>query len=174
MQTQVGKLVAQVHSCWNWKCAVMSAVARSLVYVAAMARGNRQHELGVVLVEIAYVTLTAGIYAGMQQRALGLPRRWLGNAIIVVGVPGLAQALDWLVHRAVGATAPARATLAVCCFAAISALFHLHVMRNGAFLSGYGRSLASDFRRMPRLIAGFALKPLALFAGFAVLPETAD
>jgi hypothetical protein len=147
----------------------MSAVARSAVYAAAMARGNRQHELGVVLVEIAYVTLTAGIYAGMQQRALELRRRWLGNAIVVVGVPGLAQALDWLVHRAVGEAAPARATVAVCCFAAISALFHLHVMRNGAFLSGYGRSLASDFRRMPRLIAGFVLKPLALVGVLAAL-----
>jgi hypothetical protein len=87
------------------------------------ARGNQQGRLGVVLVEIAYVTLTAGIYAGMQQQALVLRRRWLGNAIIVVGVPGLAQGLDWLAHRAVGAAAPARATLAVCCFAAISALF---------------------------------------------------
>jgi hypothetical protein len=153
----------------------MSAVARSLVYAAAMARGNQQHELGVVLVEIAYVTLTAGIYAGMQQRALGLRQRWLGNAVVVVGVPGLAQALDWLVHLVVGAAAPARATLAVCCFAAISALFHLHVMRNGAFLSGYGRSLVSDFRRMPRLIAGFVLRPLALIGlQAAALPEAAD
>lgn len=152
----------------------MSAVARSLVYAAAMARGSQQHELGVVLVEIAYVTLTAGIYAGLQQKALGLRHRWLGNAMIVIGVPGLAQALDWAAHGAVGAAAPARATLAVCCFAAVSALFHLHVMRNGAFLSGYGRSLVSDFRRMPRLIAGFALRPLALFGVLASLPETAE
>jgi hypothetical protein len=139
-----------------------------------MARGNRQHALGVVLVEIAYVTLTAGVYAGMQQQALGLRRRWLGNAIIVLGVPGLAQALDWAAHCALGAAAPTRATLAVCCFAAISALFHLHVMRNGAFLSGYGRSLVSDFRRMPRLIAGFVLRPLALLGVATALPDTAD
>jgi hypothetical protein len=72
MQAQPQKFLAQVHSCWNWKCAVISAIARSAVSAAAMARGNRQHELGVVLVEIAYVTLTAGIYASMQQQALGL------------------------------------------------------------------------------------------------------
>jgi hypothetical protein len=47
-------------------------------------------------------------------------------------------------------------------------------MRNGAFLSGCGRSLVSDFRRMPRLIAGFALRPLSLLGVFAALPETAD
>jgi hypothetical protein len=51
--------------------------------------------------------------------------------------------------------------LAVCVFAALSALFHLHVMRNGAFLTGTGRSLFDDFRSMPRLIAGFVVRPVA-------------
>jgi hypothetical protein len=58
--------------------------------------------------------------------------------------------------------------LAVCVFAALSALFHLHVMRKGAFLSGQGRSLLDDFRRIPRLVAGFVLSPVALCAGLLV------
>jgi hypothetical protein len=38
-------------------------------------------------------------------------------------------------------------------------------MRNGAFLTGgQGRTLADDFRRMPRLIAGLAMKPAAFLA----------
>jgi hypothetical protein len=53
--------------------------------------------------------------------------------------------------------------LAVSIFAALSALFHLHVMRNGVFLTGTGRSLFDDFRRMPRLIAEFVVRPIALF-----------
>jgi hypothetical protein len=157
-------LQAQALTCWNWKCALLSATGRSLVYLVAMARSGIRGSLAVVLVEIAYVALTAGIYAGMQQRALGLRSRLLGNLIIVFGVPGLAQALDWLTHRVMGAPAPARATLAVCFFAAVSALFHLHVMRNGAFLTGQGRSLLHDFCRMPRLIATFVLKPFAFIS----------
>jgi hypothetical protein len=157
-------LQAQALTCWNWKCAVMSATARSLVYLVAMARTGFRGSLAVVLVEIAYVTLTAGIYAGMQQKALGLRSRLLGNFIIVIGVPGLSQALDWLTHRITGAAAPARATVAVCFFAALSALFHLHVMRNGAFLTGQGRSLFNDFYRMPRLVASFVLKPFGLLS----------
>lgn len=155
-----GPLLSQALSCWNWKCAVLSALARSLVYLVAMARSGLSGISAVVLVEIAYVTLTAGIYAGLQQKALSLRMRWLGNLIIAVGVPGLAQALDWCAHGAAGAAPPGRATLAVCIFAAISALFHLHVMRNGAFLTGRGRSLAEDFRHMPRLVAGFVMKPV--------------
>ena len=169
MYTYSRSLGTQALACWNWKCAVLSAAARSLVYLVAMARTGIRGSLAVVLVEIVYVALTAGIYAGMQQKALGLRSRLLGNLIIVFAVPGLSQALDWLTHRILGAPAPPRATLAVCFFAACSALFHLHVMRNGAFLTGQGRSLLNDFSRMPRLIATFVLKPFAFL--YAWLPR---
>lgn len=155
-------------ACWNWKCALMSATVRSLVYLAAMARSGPHGRFGVIAVEMAYVTLTAGVYAGMQQRALALRSRLLGNFIISVGVPGLAQCLDWLVHRAVGPAAPARAIVAASIFTLLSALFHLHVMRSGVFLTGHaGRTLADDFRRIPRLVLRFILLPYELVTAFA-------
>ena len=165
--------VAQVFSCWNWKCAIMSATARSLVYVAAMAHSSRADRGAVVLVEIAYVALTAGIYAALQQRALGMRSRVLGNCMVVLGVPALAQILDWATHRVTGAAASGRATISVCIFAAVSALFHLHVMRNGVFLTGHDRSLGDDFRRIPRLIAGFVAKPFVLLAAWFARPADA-
>jgi hypothetical protein len=156
-------MLAKACACWNWKCALLSAAARSLVYLAAMARHGSHGRLAIVAVEMAYVTLTAGIYAGMQQGALSLRSRRLGNLVIAVGVPGLAQLLDWLTHRAVGPAAPSRAIFAVCIFTLISALFHLHVMRRGVFLTGHaGRPLADDFRRMPWLILAFILHPVTL------------
>lgn len=160
-------LLAKAFACWNWKCALISAVARSAVYLVAMLRSGHSQAgstaLSVVLVEMAYVTLTAGIYAGMQQQALSFRSRIAGNLTVVLAVPGLSQLLDWLAHRVVGAAAPGRATLAVCVFTVISALFHLHVMRRGAFLTGrQGLSLRDDFRRMPRLIGGFVATPVLL------------
>lgn len=157
------RLSMQALACWNWKCALMSAVVRSLVYLSAMAHSRLQSGVAVVLVEMVYVTATAGLYAGLQQRALALRSRLLGNLAVVVGVPGLAQALDWLAHRAVGPSAPLRATISVCVFTLFSALFHLHVMRRGVFLTGSaGRSLADDFRRMPQMVAGFVLWPVSM------------
>ena len=88
----------------------------------------------------------------------------LGNLIVVFGVPGLAQALDWFIHCLSGAAATNRATSVVSIFTAISALFHLYVMRNGVFLSGHGRSLQDDFRRIPRLVTGFVLMPVVYLA----------
>jgi hypothetical protein len=149
--------------CWNWKCALMSATARSLVYLAAMARTGLHGGVAIVAVEMAYVTLTAGIYAGLQQKALGLRSRLLGNLTVVIAVPMAAQLFDWLTHHISGAPVPARATLSVCVFAILSALFHLHVMRRGAFLTGQvGHSLLEDFRRIPRLTLGFVLLPVTL------------
>jgi hypothetical protein len=149
-------------SSWNWKCAMMSATARSLVYLAAVARGGGHGAMAIVLVETGYVTMTAGIYAGLQQQALRLRMRWLGDLIIVAGVPLLSQSLDWLTHRLSGPPVAVRATIAVSIFALISAMFHLHVMRNGVFLSGQGRSLFHDFQRIPRLIAAFVARPVVV------------
>ena len=123
--TGLSLLVAQAKftralSYWNWKCALLSVAARSLVYLAAMSRTGLRGGLSIVLVDMAYVTLTAGLYAGLQQKALGLSSRPLSNLTVALGVPGLAQFLDWLAHRAAGAVAPARATLAVCVFTAVS------------------------------------------------------
>ena len=165
MFPQRSPLCRRAFSCWNWKCAFLSASARSVVYLTAMSRSGLRGSLAVVLVEIAYVTLTAGVYAGMQQRALGMRNRWLGNLIVVLAVPGLAQAPDWTAHWVTDGAVTGRATLAVSIFAALSALFHLHVMRNGVFLTGTGRSLLDDFRRVPRLIAGFVVRPVVLLSG---------
>jgi len=161
------RTLKQTFACWNWKCALMSAAVRSLVYLAAMARTSSHGRLAVVAVEMAYVTLTAGLYAGLQQRALALRSRLLGNLIVVVGVPGLAQLFDWLAHRTVGPAAPPRALVTASIFTLVSALFHLHVMCCGVFLTGHaGRSLADDFRRIPRLVLDFVLLPFGLLSGF--------
>jgi hypothetical protein len=147
----------------------MSAVARSVVYAVAMARSGLRGGLAVIAVEMLYVTLTAGFYAGLQQKALGMRRRWLGDLGIVVGVPGISQLLDWLLHRAAGVPAPHRAVLSACVFTLISALFHRHVMRHGTFLTGeQGRSMADDFRRIPRLVLSFVVWPVVVFRS---LPE---
>lgn len=153
--------------CWNWKCALMSATVRTCLYALALARGHADGRLLILLVEMGYVTLTAGLYAGMQQKALELRSQLLGNLLVVVGVPGLGQVLDWAVHRGVGAAAPARALVISSIFTIISALFHLYVMRRGAFLTGKGRSLGEDFRRMPFLIYDLGKAAVVMAQNFA-------
>jgi uncharacterized membrane protein (DUF485 family) len=173
MPTGSSPLRARIFACWNWKCALMSATARSLVYLAALARSGPHGRLSIVLVEIVYVALTAGVYAGLQQRALIIRPQLLGNLTIAFGVPALAQFVDWLAHRVAGAPVPFRAIVAVTIFACVSALFHLYVMRRGVFLSGQGRSLGDDFRRIPRLVLGFIVAPVSLISSLAGRSDSA-
>src|ERR1700733_14663931 len=125
MSPQHSPLLKHAFAYWNWKCALMSATARSVVYLAAMVRTGPHGALPVVLVEVGYVTLTAGVYEGMQQKALRLRSRLLGNLIVVLCVPGLAQTLDWSTHRLTHTVANHRTILAVSFFAVLSALLHL-------------------------------------------------
>ncbi len=161
-------------ACWNWKCALMSAVVRSMVYAIAMMHGTMmvgalRNGLAVIAVEMVYVVFTAGLWAGLQQVALGARHRRFGDLMIVVGVPGLSQLADLLLHLAVGAPMPQRALVSVCVFTLLSALFHRHVMRHGTFLTGErSGSLVEDFRRMPRLVLSFLMWPGKLLAQ---LPE---
>lgn len=157
--------VRRLFSCWNWKCALLSATARSFVYLIAMSRTHSHGRLGVVLVEMAYVTLTAGLYAGMQQMALRMRSQLAGNLIVVLGVPGLSQIFDWLVHIAVHAPIPHRALWSICVFTLLSASYHLHIMRRGIFLTGQGgHTLLDDFKSIPRLTLGFILWPCKIVA----------
>lgn len=159
-QRRRGFVLSQLKCAWNWKCALMSAAVRSLVYGLAMLHGGSRERLAVIGVEMLYVTLTAGLNAGLQQRALGIRRRWLGDMCIVLLVPGLSQMLDWLAHKVLGAPAPARALTGAAVFTLISALFHRHVMRRGTFLTGESEaSIADDFRRIPRLVVSFVVWP---------------
>jgi hypothetical protein len=161
-------ILARTLSYWNWKCALLSSTARSIVYLVALAHTGHRGGFSIVMVEMVYVTLTAGFYAGLQQKALGLRNLLLGNLIVVIGVPSLSQLLDWNTHRLVGAAVPGKATLTVCIFVIVSALFHLHVMRRGAFLTNHrGRSLIEDFRRMPGIIAGFVVAPVVYLSALA-------
>jgi hypothetical protein len=126
---------------------------------------------GVILVEMGYVTLTSGVYAALQQRAIRIRSRVLGSLTVALGVPGLAQLLDWTAHRITSTAVAGRVTFSVCLFALISAVFHLHLMRKGMLLAGSGRSLVDDLHGIAKLILRAFLRPFA-FAG--AIPSPAE
>ncbi len=86
-----------------------------------------------------------------------------GIAVMII-LPVLTHSLELAVHLARGTPKLFTSIVASVCFTAISTLFNLYAMRRGALVVGDGSSsVASDMRRMPRLIAGFvAAGPMAL------------
>src|SRR5580698_5059888 len=146
---------------WNWKAALITAICRAGACMAALWHSPlyvREH-FGVV--EAAYVLLTAGVFSAWQQQALNVKPRRLAWSITVLAIPLGSLSADsvlhlWLDHgnmRALGIGALI-ATL-------ISAMFHWHVMQNGAMLVGKaGGSFVDDMKQMPRLAVTFAWNPI--------------
>lgn len=155
--------------CWNWKAALLSVTMRSVALFCFVDHGagdRLQAALHAGLVEAAHVSLTAGVYASLQQRSLGVRPRWLGNVLIVAGVPMGAQAVDYLLQKAAGTPHMQAASLGMVGWGLLSALFHLHLMRHGSMLVGEGAgTLRSDLRRMPRLVVLFVAAPVMALAG---------
>lgn len=146
---------------WNWKAALITAVCRAAACMAALWHSplHAREHFGVV--EAVYVLLTAGIFSAWQQQALDVKPRRLAWAIVVLAIPLGSLAADCALHvwldqgnmRALGIGALI-ATL-------ISAMFHWHVMQNGAMLVGKDtNSFLGDMKQMPRLIATFVWNPI--------------
>lgn len=115
-------------------------------------------------VEACYVLLTAGVFSAWQQQALDLRPRRLAWTVVVLAVPLGSLAADsalhlWLDHgnmRALG--------IGALIVTVISAMFHWHVMQNGAMIVGENsRSFIDDMKRMPRLVATFVSYPVRAF-----------
>ncbi len=155
------RLLCLLLACWNWKSAILSGVIRSATYFILVARQGHHAGLRSAAVEAVYVALTAGIYSGLQQRAMRLEPRRLANLTILAAVPLSAQLIDFLVQRAAHTPGLATATIGMVGWGLLSASFHLHLMRNGAMLVGAeGRSFGNDLKRIPRLVGTFVASPV--------------
>jgi len=146
---------------WNWKSALITAICRAGACMAALWHSplHAREHFGVV--EAAYVLLTAGIFSAWQQQALDVKPRRLAWTIVVLAIPLGSLAADcalhlWLDHGNMRALGVGALIVTV-----ISAMFHWHVMRNGALLVGDdSRSFTDDMKQMPRLIATFVWNPI--------------
>ncbi len=150
---------------WNWKAASLQIAIRATLYFIVAARhlhtGSYQAGLHAAMVEAAYVCVTAGFYAALQQGAMRVEPRWLANLVIIAGVPMLAQAIDTLLQHAAGTPNLKAVSFTMAFCGLLSAAFHLHLMRNGAMLVGKDEgSFANDLRRIPSLVASFVTAPV--------------
>jgi hypothetical protein len=146
---------------WHWKAALVTAVFRSAACMVALYRSPLYAREHFGAVEAAYVLATAGIFSAWQQQALEIKPRRLAWLIVVFAIPLGSLAADSSLHlwldsgsmRALGFGALAGTLL--------SAMFHWHVMQNGAMRVGaQSHSFFDDMRQLPRLAVSFVCNPV--------------
>ena len=150
---------------WNWKAALMTAVCRAGACMAALGHSPVHAREHFGAVEAAYVLLTAGIFSAWQQQALDIRPRRLSWATVVLAIPLGSLAIDSALHLWLDRGNMRALGIGALIATVISAMFHWHIMQNGAMLVGEkGRALADDMKQMPRLIATFVWYPIRWIA----------
>jgi hypothetical protein len=143
---------------WNWKAALWSGSIRGAVFLAATLKAGWGAALGAMGAEFLLRVVTAGFYGSMTQALSRVQPHWHGTAAALVVLPLLAHVVEYGIHRLRGTPHLGRAMVASVGFTLVATLFHLYVMRRGAWLAGAeARPLAEDLRRTPALLAGFLL-----------------
>jgi hypothetical protein len=145
---------------WNWKAALFSAATRAPIFLmAALGHGWRRASIAMT-VEAAFRIGTTGFLAAGTQAFRSAKPKWMAVLIMSTGFPLLTQALDGLLHEAMGTPNLAAGILASLAFSALSSVFSWYVMRRGTLLIGReGNSLWADLKSIPMLVVGFVLEP---------------
>jgi hypothetical protein len=170
MDTDAGRTVAAVLrrlradpalllASWNWKSALISALARTVVFAAA-TRHPAPLSSGA---EFVLAVSIAGLGGAVAQAFRCARPRPLAVAISVPGPPLVYHFAEFALHMLLGTPHLAAGLGASIGFSCIASSFTFHAVVEGAMLTGSERtSLVSDLRRLPALIASFLLVPVRL------------
>lgn len=143
---------------WNGKAALLSALFRGGVFLAASLKSHQAGRSHAVLAEALFGAGFMGFFGTVTQVLRLAEPQWL-VALLLAGVfPLLFQVGDICFHSALGTQAFRSGMIASAVFTALSALFNLYIMRRGTLLVGEeGSPFAQDLITLPKLALMFAL-----------------
>lgn len=150
---------------WNWKASLFSSIVRGGLFVATNATSGWPVALAAGAAEFYYRAATAGFYGAVTQSFRRVAPHWHAMLAVIFFLPALTHSVEFVLHWWRGTPNLATSIGASMCLTVLSTTFNLYAMRRGALVVGAdGAPLASDMRRMPRLIAGYLVAgPSALW-----------
>ena len=141
---------------WNWKAALLSAALRAPIFLVATLRRGIEAISVAVLVEAVYSAAISGCYGAFVQKLRNARPIWASGLLIVVIMPGVLFWLDYLLHLYTAMPNLKGGMVAAGVLSLLSSLFNWFLMsRNSLLVGKEGHSLASDLKRMPRLVIDF-------------------
>jgi hypothetical protein len=141
---------------WNWKAALLSAMLRAPLFLAATLRQGLEAISVAVLVEAAYSAGMSGCYGAFVQKLRYARPRYASGLLILFVLPALLLWFDYLVHRATGMPNLKGGMLAAGSLSLLSSLFNWYLMSRGSLLVGVpGGSFAADLKRLPLMLIDF-------------------
>jgi hypothetical protein len=150
---------------WNWKTALLSACVRGTIFFLANIGAGLGAAIGAMGVEAALFATLAGFYGALAQAFRRAQPAWAATVTVMVLMPTINHALEFVLHYASGTEKVAAGVAASISLSIFSAMFNLFAMRHGVLIVGDERaSLIDDLRRMPRIVFDFVMAvPRALW-----------
>ena len=143
---------------WNWKTAIMSVFLRgSVFFLTNLAFGFRTATRA-WLVDTVFRIPLVGAYCAIDQAFTNAQPVWAASVMVMVLVPVLARAIEFLIHWTAGTPEVLTGALVSLAFSAVSNPFTLFAMRRGALVVGAqdADSFSRDLLRLPRIAIDFA------------------
>lgn len=141
---------------WNWKSALFSSIIRALIFLFTNLTAGWRAAAGAMIAEFIFRAVTSGFYGSLTQAFRTVEPAWTAALTVLILLPLISHSLELALHLARGTPKLMSSMVASVAFTEISTLFNLYAMRRGALVVGAeASSMASDMRRVPRLIAGF-------------------
>ena len=143
---------------WNRKAALLSALFRGGVFLAASLKSHHAGRSHAVLAEAAFGAVFMGFFGTVTQTLRLAEPQWLVELLLAGVFPLLFQVGDICFHSALGTQAFRSGMIASAVFTALSALFNLYIMRRGTLLVGEeSSSFAQDLIVLPKLAVMFVV-----------------
>lgn len=153
---------------WNWKASLLSSLMRAALFFFTNLSAGWRAATGAMLIQFVFRAVVSGYYAALTQAFRKAEPAWAAALVATFALPALAHLAEGVLHWVVGTPQLQRSIIASVIFTMVSSLFNWYAMRQGALVVGDGGdSLAKDFRRMPRIVAGFVAAPFLALLGCA-------
>lgn len=135
-----------------------SAVIRAALFFIANLTAGWRAATTAFAAEMVFRVCTSGFYGAITEAFVPVRPAWTGTLTTLVLLPTMSHTLEFLLHYLRGTPELGRSIALSMSFTLLSTAFNLFAMRRGALVVGEGRApLLHDLRRMPRLVAEFAL-----------------
>jgi len=141
---------------WNWKSACLSACSRGILIFMANLSAGGPSAVSAMFAEACYRALTSGFYSALIQAFRFAQPVWAASAVPMILVPVIADSCELAMHGLRGTQRLGATVMSSLIFTAVSTLFELFAMRQGAFVMGQdSKPLKEDLKRIPALTSDF-------------------
>ncbi len=146
---------------WNWKNAVLSAVARTSIFFAVNLTASWDSASNAAVTELLYRAPMVGTLASLSQSFRRVEPAWAGSVVIMLALPAMGHGIEFTVHSLRGTEKLYESVLVSIAFSMVSAVVSYFLHRRDVLIVGHGqRPFLHDLVQVPlELFDMFGRKP---------------